>query len=830
MTGVFQDLRYAWRSLRKSPGFTAVAVAILALGIGANTAIFTLVNRIMLTPPPYPHPGGLMALSLTASSPGMRALAGRNEMPWSYLKFQTLCGTDRAFSAIAGFSDDEVNVSGAGVSERIRIEFVTGRYFDVLQVPASAGRLLGPADDSGSAHPAIVIGEPLARRYFGAASAAPGKALELNGVSVTVAGVGREGFTGVGGAAEIWVPMTLAPSMMYPEILSEVGNHWFQAVARRRPGVTAEAARREISAVGRRIALAYPTPPQYDDGSIWGATAVPLEDARRDPALRGSLTLLFAAVGAVLLLGSGNLAALLLARSSARRHEIAVRAALGASATRIRRHFLAESLVLSALGGSTGIAVAILATRALVAMAPPRVFDTGISASELLELSRAAVDGRIVLFGAVLSLGAGLLTGLIPAWRASRLDPGDVLKSSAGRAATSARRGRSILAGGEIALSLLLALGSGLLVRSLVSRYRVPLGFRPDGVMTFSVTPSHSGSSPENASLHERLLTEIRSIPGVQSAAIDVCSPLSASCNRTRIKRIDGRPFAPGQREAIGVHLVSTEYFRTLEIPLRQGRLFGEGDRQGAPRVVILNDTAARRLWPGKNPIGRHLELGMGDFREGEQGEVVGVVGNVHYGRIETDPVADAYLPEQQVAFPDAAVAVRTRSDPDSYLPALREAVRRVDPNLPIYEWYTLRERVSGALAGPRFAATVLSGFAIFAVALAALGIYGLMAQATAERTREIGIRIALGASSSDVFGMILRWSSRIAAGGIAAGLALFAPVSRALGTLLFGIPAYDPATIGSVILLLVAVSLLASYVPARRAANVEPTVALREE
>jgi predicted permease len=829
MHDILQDIRFALRLLRKSPGFTAVSVAILALGIGANTAIFTLVNRVMLRPLPYPRPDELMSISLTAKSPAMHALAGGDELPFSYLKFRSLCESDRAFSAIAGFSDDEANWTGAGDPERVHIEFVTGRYFDLLEIRPEAGRFLADADDTPGAAPAIVVSAGLARRHFGTAAAAVGRTLSLNRIRLTVAGVAPSDFAGVGGTAQAWVPMATAPSMKYPSVLSEAQDHWFQAVGRRRAGVTEAGARQEIAAVGRRVALAYPTPEKYDDGSVWGAAAIPLEEARRDPTLRRSLIVLLAAVGAVLLLASGNLAALLLARGAARRHEIAVRVALGASSGRIRRQLLAESLLLAALGAVAGMGTAILGTRVLVAMAPPRVFDTGVSASELLELSNAAVDGRVLIFTSILAIGAGLLIGIVPAWRAARLDPGETLKNTAGRTTARARRGRAILAGAEIALSLVLLLGGGLLVRSLLSRYGVPLGFRPEGVITFSITSSEFGTSKGNALLHERLVREITAIPGVENAAIDVCSPLSPGCNRTRVKRIDGRPIPTGQRDAIGVHPVSAGYFRTLGIRLRQGREFGADDRAGAPRVAIVNETAARRLWPGKNPIGRRFELGMGNFEEGEQAEVVGVVGDVHYGRVEAEPIADAYLPEQQAAFPDAAVAVRTKGDPATFRPAIRDAVRRVDPELPTYEWRTLRERVSGALAAPRFAAALLVGFALFAVALAALGIYGLLAQVADERTREIGIRIALGATASDVFGMMLRWSALIAAGGIAAGLLLFAPVSRALGAMLFGIPPSDPATIGLVVVFLGAVAMIASLVPARRAARTDPVDALRQ-
>jgi predicted permease len=828
MRETLQDLRFALRLLRKSPGFTAVAVAILALGLGANTAIFTLVNRVMLRPLPYPRPGELMELSLTASGPGMQALASGDEMPFSYPKFRSLIESARSFSAIAGFSDDEANVTGAGDPERIRIEFVTGRYFDVLEIRPLAGRFLTVSDDAAGAAPAVVVGSDLARTYFGSPSAAVGKVLFFNARAVTVAGVAPVPFAGAGGTARAWVPMALAPSMKYPEVLSEPGDHWFQAVGRRRPGVSETAARQDIILAGKRVAQAYPTPARFDDGSVWGATAIPFADARRDPVLRRALTVLLAAVGAVLLLASGNLAALVLARGAARRHEIAVRVALGASPGRIRRQLLAESMLLAALGAAAGIGMAILGTRALVAMAPPRVFDTGISASELLELSHAAVDGWVLAFAGLLALGTGVLIGMVPAWRAARLDPGEALKSS-GRTTAGARSGRSILAGAEIAISLVLLLGGGLLVRSLLSRYRVPLGFRSEGVATFSITPSSSGAPPENALLHERLVRAITAVAGVESAAIDVCSPLSAGCNRTRVKRVDGRPLPPGKRETIGVHLVTAGYFRTLGIPLRRGRGFFAGDKAGAPRVAIVNETAARRIWPGQDPVGRRIELGMGDFKEGEQAQIVGVVGDVHYGRVESAPIADAYLPDSQIAFPDAAVAVRTKGDPSSFRVALREAVRTVDPNLPISEWRTLRERVSGALAAPRFAATLLSGFALFAVALAALGVYGLLAQVAAERTREIGIRIALGATTSDVFGMMFRWSALITASGIAAGLVLFAPVSRALGALLFGIPPSDPATIGGVVMFLGAVALAASLAPARRAARIDPVEALRQ-
>jgi len=830
MRTILHDFRFAARLLRKSPGFTAVSVAILALGIGANAAIFTLVNRVMLRPLPYPEPDRLMLLSLTATGRGMKNLAGGESLPWSYPKYRLFRGIDRDFDRVAAFGEDAVNLSGGGEPERVHLEYVSGDYFAILGIRASAGRLLGDVDDRSSAPPAALVGAGLAARRFGAPAAAVGRTVSLNGVPVAIAGVVPAEFPGLTGSASVWVPLSLSPRLMYDTALSEEGNHWLDVVGRRRTGVSDAAARAGVGRAGRRIAAAFPVPARFDDGSVWGARALPLREARQDPWLRRSLTILFASVGAVLLLACGNLAALLVARGAARRHEIAVRLSLGATAGRIRRQLLTESVLLAAIGGAIGLELAMWGSRLLVAFAPTRAGNPAVWAGELLDLARAAVDIRVLLFAAALTITTGILFGLVPAWGVSHHSPAEALRESATRASRRTFAGRSLLVAGEIALALVLVLGAGLLAKTFGALARVPLGFDPDRVVAFAVRPPDAGFDEKKASaFHRALLDRVSEIPGVRSAGLDLCAPLSGACNRTGIRMLDGQKLRPGTRPPIGIHFVSTGYFPTLSIPLRAGRLFTAADRAGSPRVVVVNETAARRLWPDGRAVGRRLGLGQGGFEDGEQAEVVGVVADVRYGTIDAPPTLDAYIPDLQYAFPASVVAVRASGDPVALLPALRAAVRSVDPQLPVDDVRTLRRRVADALSAARYAAALLGGFALFAVALAALGVYGLLAQAAAERSHEIGIRMALGASRGDVLGMMLRWSSAVTAAGIGGGALLFAAVSRALAALLYGVGAADPATLAGVTAFVASVAIAASVFPAARASRIDPVQALRE-
>ncbi|HET9793530.1 MAG TPA: ABC transporter permease [Thermoanaerobaculia bacterium] len=829
--GIAQDFRFAARLLRKSPGFAAVSIAVLALGIGGNAAIFTLVNRVMLRPLPYPEPERLMALSLTASGRGMKNLAASDALPWSFPKFRMLREIDRDFERLAAFGEDALNLAGTGEPERVRVEYASGDYFPMLGVRAQAGRLLSPTDDSAGAAPAALLADGLARRRFGSPAAAVGRIVSLNGIPVTVVGVAAPGFSGLGGAAALWVPLALAPRLLYPSALAEAGDHWLDVVGRRRAGVTDSAALAEISAAGLRIAEAFPVPARFNDGSVWGARAVPLGEARKDPWVRRALTILLAAIGAVLLLACGNLAALLVARGAARRHEIAVRLSLGATAGRIRRQLLAESLLLAGAGGALGLEIALWGSRALVAFAPSRPGETGLSAGELLDLSRAAVDLRVVAFTAALALATGVLFGLVPAWRASRGMPGEFLRDSSARGSRRFGKGRSAVVAAEIGLALTLVLGAGLLARSFGALSRVPLGFEPAHVIAFSIKPPETALDEKSTPpFHAALLARISAIPGVRDAGIDLCAPLSGRCNRTGIRQLDGARHAPGTLPPIGIHFVSTGYFSTLSIPLRAGRPFTAADRAGAPRVVIVNETAARRLWPDGRAVGRRIGLGQGGFEDGEQAEVVGVVADVRYGGVDAPPTLDAYIPDLQYAFGASTIFVRFTGNPAGAVPALRAAVRSVAPDLPIDDVRTLGARVADALSSARFAAALLGGFALFATALAALGIYGLLAQAASERSREIGIRLALGATPRTVLAMMLRWSAAVTAAGIAGGAILFALVSRTLGALLFGVRPGDPSTVAVVGGFVAAVAIGASLLPAARAAKTDPVRALRDE
>jgi predicted permease len=813
---MLHDFRFALRSLLRNPGFTVVSVLTLALGIGANSSIFTLINGTILKQLPYRDPQRLMLLRLTTTDGGEMS-----DMPWSYPKFRTLHQVNRDFEQLAGFNAEDMNLTGGAGPERVRVETVSATYFPILGVQAVRGRTFTADEDAvPKRNPVALIGYGLWQRRFAGANSAVGSKIIINDVPLTVVGVLPAGFEGLSGRVDVWAPMMMVPALSYPEALDERWSHWFDVIGRLRDGVTPEKAAAGIKIAGKQVADAHPAP---HDNVQWSASVISLRDARSDPFVRKSLLVLLGAVGFVLLIACANVANLLLARAASRRREIAIRLAIGAHRWRLIRQFLAESIVLALGGGLAALLLTSLTAQAVRAIRPERTASWGIHGTELFDLGSIGIDWRVFFFTLALSVVTGVLFGLVPALGASRPE---VSQLRAVRA-----NGRMLLAAGEICLALMLLVGAGLMLRSFARMVSVETGFDMRSVVTFRIDPSPNKYNRSTApDLHRRIGERLAALPGVESVAFDKCTPLSAACNESVVMRVDGLVLPDGSQSPIGVHFVNPDYFRTLKIPLLRGRGFTLRDRGDAPKTILVNRTAAEQWWPGQNPVGRMMAVGVGYFRD-QQAEVIGVVGDVRYGRVE-EPVAPAiYIPDYQYTAPHSLVFVRTsRAATGPLLNEIRRAILDVDPDLPLFEAKTMSERAADATSKTRFAAALLAVFAGLALVLALIGIYGVMSYVVRQRTREIGVRMAVGASSRDVLRNVLGQALTVTVAGVLAGVAGALVLVRVLQTLLYEVSPRDTGTFVLAPLLLVVAGLVASYIPARRASLVDPMKALRHE
>jgi predicted permease len=631
--------------------------------------------------------------------------------------------------------------------------------------------------------------------------------------------------------------MSMAPIFVFPQVLEQRWNHWFDVVGRLRPGVSTEAAAVELRALGSRIHAAH-LPEGEPETDTWGAAARSLRDARNDAALRRSILVLFGGVGLVLLIACANVANLALVRAASRQREVAVRLAIGASRRDVLRALLAESVLLSAIGGLVGLGVATWGVDAVRALAPASLVTGSTQAAQFLNLGAVGVDGVALLFTFTISILTGVGFGMWPALRATRTDLALALKDGAPGAAFSLGGGRRpdarmLLVAGDVALSLMLLIGAGLLLRSFVRLRGLDAGFDPSGIITFSIQPPpDSVYDPQTAPTRKAgLLERLSAIPGVRSASSNMCAPLTARCSSSVVMAIAGRePFAPGAMPEIGIHSVDTAYFRTLGIPLRQGRLFTGADRTDAPKVAIINEAAARRLFGNESAIGQRVRVGISYLSEDETAEVIGVVGDVQYRSPGTPAAPDMYFPMLAYTSSRGIYFVRTDGSPSSLVPAIRNAVRQFDPDLPVFDVRTMVERAGFALSAARFGAVLLSTFATLALVLAAVGVYGVVAYSVAQRTREIGIRMALGAAEGTVVSLVLRQGLVLALAGVVAGAGGAMALTRVLDALLYEVSPTDPATFVGISLGLVVVTVTASLIPAIRAARVDPMRALRVE
>ena len=799
-----QDLHYGLRMLVKNPSFTIVAVLALALGIGANSAIFSVVNTVLLRPLPYKNPGRLVMLWEEATHLGFPK---NTPSPANFIDWRA---QNTVFEAMAAMVERSFNLTGVGEPERFDGRRVSANLFDLLGVQPQLGRAFRAEEDKPGSR-VVILSNGLWQHRFGGDPRVIGQAVSLNGESYTVIGVMPGSFQFPTRRDQLWVPLAFDAK----EAASR-GNHFLEVIARMKPGVTLQQAQAEMSTIAARLAQQYP-----EENLRVGSVVTALQEQVVGD-IKPALLVLLGAVGFVLLIACANVANLLLARAAARQKEIALRLALGAGRSRLTRQFLTESVLLAVTGGAVGLLLSIAGLRVLKTFIP----DT-ISQAQAI-----SIDAKVLVFTGLVALVTGIIFGLAPAMQVSHLDINDTLKEG-GRDAAGGTRGnriRALLVIGEIAVSFVLLMGAGLLINSFMHLRNLHPGFRANHLLTMKIPlsevkyPDKERRSP----FYAEVLRRVQALPGVQSAAVAGNLPLTYDGDSMPIG-IEGRTDPPpDQRPDVILRVVGPGYFSTMGIPLVRGRDFREQDKADSARVVIVSEKTARHFWPGENPIGKRLKPGSTN-RNIPWIEIIGVVKDVRQNDFVSEPKMQMYIPYQQLnSFAPNALVVRTNVEPLSLTGAVRNAIWAVDKDQPVSNLRSMDEIVSEAVARQRFSMLLLGIFAALAMVLAAVGIYGVMSYSIAQRTREIGLRIALGAQKSDVLKMILRQGLRFVAAGLAIGLAASFVLTRVMASLLFGISATDPATFVSISLMLIAVALLASYIPAVRAMKIDPMLALR--
>jgi putative ABC transport system permease protein len=808
MRRLWQDLRYGARMLLKRPGFTSIAVITLALGIGANTAIFSVVNAILLRPLPFKESDRLALLW------SVNSRDGNMQQPHSILDFNDLKEQSSSFSETAAASGLWLFVlSGGAEPEQIEGQYVSASLFPMLGVAPQQGRVFLPEEDQPTGEPAVIISDSLWRRYFGGDPGIVGKTLKLNGNQFNIVGVMPAGFQFLE-RVELWVP---AARNMLADSARSV--RWLSAVGRLKPDVTIDLAGAEMSTIAKGLEQQYP-----DTNSGMGARVVPLHQ-QVTGKVRPALLLLSGAVGLMLLIVCVNVANLLLARSASRRKELAIRAALGAGRARLIRQLMTESVTLSLAGGAAGLLVAIWGVDLLLSLSP----------AQIPKYNKIGVDLTVLCFTLSVALGAGLLFGLAPALQTTKINLNESLKEGARGTSLSHRRVSNLLVVAQIAMTLVLLIGAGLLVRSFMRLLEVNPGFVTGNVLTAQVLlPSAKYAQPQQrAEFYRQFESRLKALPEVASVGAVTRLPLGALANVTNFVQIEGQTAQPGRWPEIDFRRASDDYFRAMGIPLRAGRFVTEQDVTSGARLVAINEAMAKRFWPNEDPIGKRLRMGVNPEQSNWQ-TIVGVVGNVRHMGLEIEPRPEIYLHTLTNPLFAPVVAIRAKSDPQNLIAAVRNAARSIDSDVTLANINTMEKLVSASMAQRRFAMLLLGIFAAIALAISAVGVYGVVSYSVAQRTNEIGVRMALGAGSRDVIGMILKEGMLLAliGAGIGAGaaIALTGLMSGLLSSLLFSMRATDPITFAGVALLLGIVTLIACYIPARRAAKVDPMIALRCE
>ncbi|MEP6820304.1 MAG: ABC transporter permease [bacterium] len=818
MKTLLQDVRFGLRMLSKSPGFTFVAVVSLALGIGLNTAIFSVVNVILLRPLPIvKEESRVVWLRAPISYP-------------DYVDYREQTQSFGGMAAITGTS--EFSLALGGEPELIQGEYVTENYFDVLGVGTLQGSTFGKSDGQ-TPTPIVVLSAHLWHTRFDSDANIIGRQISLNGLGFTVIGVAPENFIGteVGLNRELWVPLSMQPLLNPPEAsraadpsssrFHERNSHWLAVFARLKPDVSREQAGTELATVARHVSETY-------NGKVTPETLRSVQllrmsggmDPRDQEEALPLAGIVMAVVGLVLLIACANIASLLVARAAVRRRETAIRQALGATRPRLVRQWLTESVLLGIAGGALGLLLALWANQLLISY----LQTTPLASLDL------RLDYRVLAFTLAVSVTTGIVFGLAPALQASRLDIVMALKSEGGLQRADSRRSRlrAMFVTAQVTLSVVLLIGAGLFIRSLQSANAIDPGFRVEHALTI---PINLGllryKETEGENFYRNLLTRIEAQPGVERASLVRFAQLGFSFAQFQVfpEGRGGRP--TGEGISTGFNVVGPNYFKTMETPLLRGRDFTEADRKGAPGVVVINETLAATLWPGEDALGKRVGV---NGPEGLFLEVVGVARDGKYRSLGEAPHPYIYQPVLQSYDPKMTLVVRTTGEPQSVANAVREQIRGLDANLPVADVKTFREQLNLSLFPSRVAAWTLGGFGVLALLLAAIGIYGVVSYSVAQRTREIGVRMALGAKRKDVLGLVLGEGLFVIALGLALGLLLAFAATRVIAGFLYGIGATDPLTFVSVPLVLGFVALVASYVPAQRATTVDPLVALRHE
>jgi predicted permease len=814
---MFQDLRFAARSLISRPGFTVVAVASLALGIGANATIFTMVSSVFLNPLPVEEP---RRLAVVYTEDQNNAAFGLAQL--SYPNYEDFRDENQVFTGLAAWGFPiPVSMLADREPEQVFTELVSGNYFQVMGVEPAVGRFLTPAEDvAEGGNPVVVMSHRLWTRRFGQDPSVVGRALSLNGVTYDVIGVAREGFQGVNAlfSPDLWAPMA-----MYRQVLPAQFHQWFDSRralffnvgGRLQPGVEIAEAQAHMKTLAAALEKEYPEPNK-------GRTVVlrPLAEATIFPGIRDALVkggaLLMTIVGLVLLIACFNVANLLLAKASGRRKEIAVRLAMGAGRGKLVRQLLSESLLLGLLGGAVGLVVAFWGKDLIWTMRPPFL------AQNLVDLT---IDTRVLLFTLGVSVLTSLLFGLVPAIQSSREGVIEALKDEARTAGRS--RGsiffRNALVVAQVALSIVALVAGGLFLRSLESAHRIDPGFETEKLVVLTVNPGQAGyDQPRAEELYDRVLLELEGSPDVASASWATNAPLFGGFQRSVF--LEGQP-ADEAGVLVSTNGVDTGYFDTVGTPLLSGRDFTRADREGSVPVAIVNEEMAKNFWPGADPMGKRFRFYSEDFFH----EVIGVAATSKYVTLGENPTPMVFYPRRQLFTDTMVLHVRTTGDPSQALAASRQALREIDPRVPATNTWTISEVIAQSLWAPKLAAVLLATLGGLALALASVGLYGVVAYSVSQRVQEIGLRMALGAAQSDVIRLVLKQAMILVGLGTALGLLVSLAVSNVVATILFG-SARDPLTFISVPLGLALVALVASLVPALRASRVDPLAALRHQ